>query len=113
MVAQLVGDILAAEDWHVELCVDGDAALRKLTGNDPYDVLVIDNNLPGLSGLELVQRARKITHRRRTPPIMLSGDDVEKDAWRAGAGDLNQPPCLVARRWRAELRARGSSNARR
>jgi len=92
IVAQLVGDILAAEDWQVELCMDGDTALRKLTGYDPYDVLVIDNNLPGLSGLELVQRARTITHRRRTPIIMLSGDDVEKEAWRAGVDDFVRKP---------------------
>jgi DNA-binding NtrC family response regulator len=92
MVANLVGDILTEEGWRVDLCMDGDSALRKLTGNDRYDVLVVDNNLPGLSGLELVQRARLISHRRRTPIIMLSGDDVEKEAWRAGVDDFVRKP---------------------
>jgi DNA-binding response OmpR family regulator len=43
-----------------------------------------NNNLPGLSGLELVLRVRSMDHRRNTPIIMLSGDDCEKEAWRAG-----------------------------
>jgi CheY-like chemotaxis protein len=34
--------------------------------------------------LELVLRVRSIVHRRSLPIIMLSGDDVEKEAWRAG-----------------------------
>lgn len=92
MVAKLVGEMLAAEHWRVELCVDSDSALRKLFGDDHYDALVIDNDLPGLSGLELVQRARKISHRRRTPIIMLSGDDIEKEAWRAGVDDFVRKP---------------------
>lgn len=85
MVARTVGDIMAAENWQVDLCSDSDMALLKLTGNDRYDVLIFDNNLPGISGLELVARARKITHRRRTPIIVLSAEDCEQAAWRAGA----------------------------
>lgn len=87
-VANVVRDILTAEGWQVESCADSDAALRKLTSGEHYDVLVLDNNLPGLSGLELVKRARLISHRRRTAIIMLSGDEVEKEAWRAGADDF-------------------------
>jgi CheY-like chemotaxis protein len=85
LVARTVGDIIAAENWHVDLCSDSDTALLKLTGNDRYDVLIFDNNLPGISGLELVARARKITHRRRTPIIVLSAEDCEQAAWRSGA----------------------------
>ncbi len=91
-IARLVGDILVAEDWRVESCSDGDTALRKLTGSDHYDVLIFDNDLPGISGLELVERARKITHRRRIPIIVLSGDDCEKAAWRAGANAFLRKP---------------------
>jgi len=67
-----------------------------LTGDEHYDVLVVDNNLPGLSGLELVQRARKITHRRRTPIVMLSGDDYESEAWRAGVDAFLKKPEEIA-----------------
>jgi DNA-binding response OmpR family regulator len=84
--------MFAAEEWHVELCTDGYGALEKLTGNDHYDVLIVNNDIPGLSGLELVQRARKITHRRRTPIIILSGSDCEKEAWGAGVDAFLRKP---------------------
>jgi CheY-like chemotaxis protein/tetratricopeptide (TPR) repeat protein len=109
LIAKLVDEMAGAEEWRVELCVDGDSALRKLTGDDRYDVLVVDNDLPGLSGLELVQRARKMTHRRRTPIVMLSGSDCETQAWRAGVDAfLNKPdqigdlPSTIARLLRVE-----------
>jgi two-component system chemotaxis response regulator CheY len=95
--ATLVGEILEAANCKVDLCVDGDTALRKLTGNDHYDVLVIDNNLPGLNGLELIRRTRKMSHRRRTPIIMVSGDDIEKEAWRAGANEFLLKPQGIER----------------
>jgi CheY-like chemotaxis protein/tetratricopeptide (TPR) repeat protein len=83
-IAKLVGEMFPADEWLVELCTDGDSALRKLTGKDHYDLLLVDSDLPGLSGLDLVQRARKITHRRRTPIVMLSGSNCETAAWKAG-----------------------------
>ena len=90
--SDLVDEMFAAEEWHVELCTDGYGALEKLTGNDHYDVLIVNNDIPGLSGLELVQRARKITHRRRTPIIILSGSDCEKEAWGAGVDAFLRKP---------------------
>jgi len=97
VVASLVNDMLASKDWRVELCSDADTALLKLTGNDRYDVLITKNNLLGLSGLELVERARKITHRRRLPIVMMSGDDIEKASWRAGANEFLRKPEKIDR----------------
>jgi CheY-like chemotaxis protein len=103
LIAKLVDDMCAPEEWRVELCMDGDSALRKLTGNDHYDLLVVDNDLPGLSGMELVQRARKMTHHRRTPIVMLSGSDCETEAWGAGVDaflkkpeQINELPSTIA-----------------
>lgn len=111
LASRMVGEMLATEEWRVEVCADGDSALRKLTGNEHYDLLVIDNELSGLSGLELVQRARKITHRRRTPIVMISGGEFETQAWRAGVDAfLKQPeevddlPSTIARLLKIDLR---------
>ncbi len=84
-VADAARGALSAEKWEVELCTDGDSALRKLTSNDHYDIVIVDSTLSGVTGLELAQRTRKITHRRRTPILMLSGDDLETEALGAGA----------------------------
>jgi CheY-like chemotaxis protein len=92
MVASLLGDMFATQHWWVERCADGGSALDKLTSRERYDLLLFDNDLPGLSGLELVLRARSMPHRRRTPIIMLSGDDCEAEAWRAGVDDFLRKP---------------------
>ena len=84
LVAGQLKEMFVAKQWLVELCRDGDSGLRKLAGNDHYDLLLFDNELPGLSGLELARRARKMPHRRRTPIVMLSGSDCETEAWRTG-----------------------------
>jgi CheY-like chemotaxis protein len=103
-IAKLVDEMFATDEWLIELCTDGDSALRTLTSSDHYDVLLVDNDLPGLSGLDLVQRARKITHRRRTPIVMLSSRDCEKEAWAAGVDaflrkpeQISQLPSTIAR----------------
>jgi len=91
-VADQVGDLLKAENWKVDWCTDVDTALRMLTGDDHYDVLLIGNTLSDLSAFELAERARKITHRRRTPMIMMSPNDFEKYAWRAGMDAFLKQP---------------------
>lgn len=96
IVAKLVDEVVAAEGWRVELCADGDSALRKLTGNDHFDLVLLDNDLPGLSGIELVERARKMKHRHRTPIVMLSGNDCETEAWRAGVNAFLKKPEQVS-----------------
>jgi DNA-binding response OmpR family regulator len=81
----------------VDSCSNGSTALKILKGNSHYDAIILDNGLPGLSGLELTKRIRKIGHRRSTPIIMFSADDVERDAWRAGVDDFLLKPEAIER----------------
>lgn len=111
LASRLVGEMLAPDEWRVEVCTDGDSALRKLTSSDDYDLLVIDEELSGLTPLELVQRTRKITHRRRTPVVMLAGAESETQAWRAGVDaflkkpeEVDELPSTVARLLRIDLK---------
>jgi CheY-like chemotaxis protein len=111
-IARLINEMFSAEAWRVELCVDGDSALRKLTSDERYDLLVVDNELPGLSGLDLVKRARKMTHRRRTPIVMLSGNDCETEAWRAGVDaflkkpeQISELPSTISRLLKVDVKA--------
>ena len=80
----LVQEILGGEGVEVDACASGTDAWEILKRNDHYDAVIIDNNLPAVSGLELVLRVRSMPHRRNLPIIMLSADDCEKEAWRAG-----------------------------
>ena len=96
IVAKTVDEMFGDEEWLVDLCADSYSALEKLTGNDHYDVLVVDDDLPGLSGLELVQRARKMRHRHRTPIVMLSGSNCETEAWGAGVQAFLRKPQQIS-----------------
>jgi len=91
-VAHVIADLLSSEGIEVKTCGHGMTALKWLAGDARYDVVIVDNDLPGLSGLELVRRAQRITHRRKTPIIMLSGDNIETEAWRAGVKEFLRKP---------------------
>lgn len=83
-LARRVNERLTNNGYHVQSGSDGLAAWEILKTSARCDVLIVDNNLLGLSGLELILRVRSIVHRRNLPIIMLSSDDIEKEAWRAG-----------------------------
>ena len=97
MVADAVRDTLELEGRNVVACDDGATASKLLEGKERYDLLLFDNELPHVSGLELVRRARQLPHRRRTPTIMLSASDVEAEAWRAGVDAFLRKPDDVGR----------------
>ncbi len=96
-VANVVRETLMADGMQVDLCSTGTAALEILKGENPYDVLILDNKLPGLNGLELVVRVRTMAHRRNMRIIMLSDDEIEKEAWRAGAHEFLRKPQEIER----------------
>jgi CheY-like chemotaxis protein len=91
-VADTVREILEQEGWKVITCSDGAAALRRIESDTPYDVLLLDYDLPRVNGIELVRRARQMAHRKRTPIIMLSATDCEREAWRAGVTAFLRKP---------------------
>jgi DNA-binding response OmpR family regulator len=55
-------------------------------------LIIVDTDLPGITGLELVRRARNMARWRATPIIMLSGEECENEAWRAGMSDFLRKP---------------------
>lgn len=67
-------------------------ALEQIQSHD-YDVIVSDMKLPGMDGLELLQRIRQI--RPQTPTIMITGfrdQSLLIEAMKSGAYDFMQKP---------------------
>ena len=91
-IIDVVADTLSAEGMEVHSCTSGTAGWKRLSSRARYDLIIVDNDLPGISGLELVRCARNMARWRATPIVMLSGDDCEKDAWRAGVSDFLRKP---------------------
>jgi CheY-like chemotaxis protein len=92
MVAAAVRDTLELEGWKVITCEDGSTAARLIMGNEHYDLLVVDYDLPFINGLSLVRRARQLLHRQHTPIIMLSATNCEREAWNAGVNAFLRKP---------------------
>ena len=108
-----LGRGLAKAGYAVDLAADGDAGLAFAETYD-YDVVVLDLMLPGLSGLEVLQRLRSAG--RDTDVLILSARDRVEDRVRGlemGADDYLVKPfsfdelcarlqALVRRRYRAK-----------
>jgi CheY-like chemotaxis protein len=74
-VLQLYFDVLTRSGYQVDTAQDGEAGWRKLHAvrHDPdsYDLLITDNNLPKLSGVELIENVRSAS--MALPVILASG----------------------------------------
>lgn len=91
-VAEAVRETLEVEGWSVETRASGAAGLKEIRSTNPYHLLIVDYDLPVLSGLELVREARILSHRQDIPIIMLSGSHVRWEALKAGANLFLRKP---------------------
>lgn len=92
LVAHYTKEILEAQGWLVDVCADGLTALQKIESQTPYDLLLLYDQMPLMSGIELVERARDLPHRKATPIIILSASNCAAEATRAGANKFLKKP---------------------
>lgn len=85
LVLYTVKQLLELEGWGVEVCRDGDEALRQIAGEEPYDLIIIGAEWPGSGGLDLIRRTRALKHRRATPIILFTASDPRAKTTEAGA----------------------------
>jgi two-component system response regulator RegX3 len=108
-VRDSVGYALQQEGFEVTLAVDGNDAEKQLSGEAPYDLLILDIMMPGRSGLDL---CRDVRGRSTVPIILLTAKDAEVDkvvGLEVGADDYVTKPFSVREllgRVRAQLRRR-------
>jgi CheY-like chemotaxis protein len=70
--AEVLGLILAGEDFHVTLAADARQALARLHEAAP-DILVVDFMMPGMNGADLVKAIRAIPPYENVPVVLISG----------------------------------------
>jgi len=94
-ICTLIKTILARGPYDVTLCSDAESALVHLRSDAPYDILISDFMLPGISGIDLITQVRKDAATRRMPIVMISGHNnyaMDERAKSAGANAfLNKP----------------------
>jgi CheY-like chemotaxis protein len=66
--------ILTSRGFDVVSAADGPEALRRLSS--PPDLLVTDLMMPGMSGADLIARARQLRGLRRLPAVIVTGSGV-------------------------------------
>lgn len=96
LVADALKEALEMEGWTVETFSEGNDALKMIAGKANYDVVILDNDVPGVNGIEIIRQTRQLPHRQQTPIIMLSSSDVEREARRAGANAFLRKPEDIA-----------------
>lgn len=90
--AMAAREVLESATWRVVTCTDTTTARERIRSKTHYDVLIFDSDLPGTNGIDLARFVRKLSHRRRTPVIIISDRDCERDAWSAGADAFLRKP---------------------
>jgi two-component system phosphate regulon response regulator PhoB len=96
-LAELIRYNLASQGFHVAVAPDGEEA-EVLVAEQPFDLVVLDWMLPGMSGLELCRRLRKREATRAIPVLMLTARGEEADRVRGlatGADDYVVKPFSV------------------
>jgi len=74
--------------------LDANAALEKLKAND-YDLVLLDINMPGLTGFELCEKLRALPQHEKTPVIFVTAFnnfENRKQSVLSGGGDLIAKP---------------------
>ena len=101
---QALEHLLTEWGHHVVACIDGIQAWQALQREDAPKLVILDRLMPGMDGVELCRRFRKLPHANRAYIVFLSAKEQTKDMVEGlgvGADDYMTKPFD-----REELRAR-------
>ena len=91
---ELVKSMLEADGLQVDTADSGEAAQEK-TAKEAFDLMVLDWNLPGMSGIELCRKLRRDSRHSLMPILFLTGHASSRDvveAFSSGADDFVSKP---------------------
>ena len=83
-IRKLVGDALLQAGFDVAEAEDGEHGLILLEDGGEVDLVLSDENMPGVQGIEFVAMPRKLSQHQFTPVVMLTSEQSReaKDAGR-------------------------------
>src|ERR1700712_894786 len=91
----IIIQIQFAKDYEITILKNGlDGIKWLLAGNIP-ELIILDLNMPEMSGFEFLKEVRKYGFFKKTPIIVLSGEDTSSkriEAFKCGANDYLTKP---------------------
>ncbi|MGD8483731.1 MAG: response regulator [Thioalkalispiraceae bacterium] len=93
----MVKEVFSPDNYMLSTAANGVGALQAVERHD-YDVVVMDNYMPDISGKEVCSRIRNELNKPLLPIVMLTGSQSEEDlsaAFAAGATDFIRKPYSV------------------
>ncbi len=98
-ICMLIKTILKNGPFNVTICNDAETALVYLQQPDAFDVIISDFMLPGISGIQLIERIRSKQTTKLTPIVMISGHNnyaMDERAKKAGADAFLRKPFTLS-----------------
>ncbi len=102
-IVALFRHVLDIAGYHTEIVMDGLEAMQRITAMHP-DIVLLDLQLPGMSGVEILKRMKQDEHMMTIPVVVItayshhsSSLEVEPDLLLLKPVDINQLSNLVQR----------------
>ena len=92
---EVIYEILNRAGHRLDITGDGEQALDALSSDKDYDLVILDMNMPKVSGLDVLKQFRFMDTSASTPVLMLSADALPqsvRDCMEAGANDYLTKP---------------------
>jgi len=94
-ICTLIETVLRKGPYEMIMCNDAESALVAVDRQGPFDIIICDFMLPGISGIDLIERLRAKDQTSGVPILMISGHTnyaMDGRAKTAGANlFLNKP----------------------
>ena len=107
-ICDMVAKSLYDAGYEVDTCYDGEEALECILSEE-YDLIVLDLNLPGMDGMEILKELRQKNEETKVIILSARGQIADKvEGLDAGANDYLSKPFHLAE---LEARIRHSASA--